>query len=307
MSVWARALRDPQRLWIRRAMFQVHLWTGLSIGLYVVVVFTSGSALVFRNQLHEYFSRPIPTVPVTSTRLSDDDLRARARTAYPSAEHLQLWPAKRPDQAVEMWLERGNTRMEELFDPYTGQDLGAAEPVMVRLIVWLAALHDELLEGETGRTVNGVGGLLLTMTSLTGAVIWWPGIASWRRSLTVDWRANWKRVNWSLHSAVGFWAFIAVFLFAFTGFYLVFQDPFMAVVNYFEPAVRVVGRRRPRRTGDIILRWLALLHFGRFSWPVSVLWVVAGLVPPVLFVTGALMWWNRFAAPKLRGTDSPSG
>jgi len=36
------------------------------------------------------------------------------------------------------------------------------------------------------------------------------------------------------------------------------------------------------------------LHFGRsFGTGVEVLWVITGLAPCVLLVTGALMWWNR--------------
>ena len=30
--------RQPQNVWIRRAMFQIHLWTGIGVGLYIVVV-----------------------------------------------------------------------------------------------------------------------------------------------------------------------------------------------------------------------------------------------------------------------------
>ena len=38
MSGWQRWLQQPQRVWLRRALFQVHLWTGLILGLYVVVL-----------------------------------------------------------------------------------------------------------------------------------------------------------------------------------------------------------------------------------------------------------------------------
>ena len=53
------------------------------------------------------------------------------------------------------------------------------------------------------------------------------------------------------------------------------------------------------RAGDIALYWLAQLHFGRFSGGyVKALWVVMGLVPAILFVTGAVMWWNRVLRKK---------
>ena len=51
MTFRERALRQPQTLWIRRALFQIHLWTGIGVGLYIVVISLSGSAVVFRREL----------------------------------------------------------------------------------------------------------------------------------------------------------------------------------------------------------------------------------------------------------------
>ena len=31
-------------------------------------------------------------------------------------------------------------------------------------------------------------------------------------------------------------------------------------------------------------------------------WVVLGLVPAMMFVTGMLMWWNRVVRQRLRGS-----
>ena len=52
-------------------------------------------------------------------------------------------------------------------------------------VEWFVKLHENLLFGKTGRLVNGIGALFLTLVCLTGAVIWWPGIKNWRRSPTV--------------------------------------------------------------------------------------------------------------------------
>ena len=63
MTVWERWVRQPQRLWLRRALFQVHLWTGIGVGLYIVVVCVTGSVLVYRNELYRAVTpRPILVV-----------------------------------------------------------------------------------------------------------------------------------------------------------------------------------------------------------------------------------------------------
>src|SRR5258708_1511961 len=55
LSFWQRWMRRPQGTWLRRATLQIHLWTGIIIGVYVVVVCASGSAVVFRNDIYNTF------------------------------------------------------------------------------------------------------------------------------------------------------------------------------------------------------------------------------------------------------------
>src|SRR5688572_5221366 len=83
MSLWKRWLQQPQRVWVRRALFQVHLWTGLLLGLYIVVLSVTGSALVYRRELVAAFGTPIPQANPSLKRLSVDELRAAAERRYP--------------------------------------------------------------------------------------------------------------------------------------------------------------------------------------------------------------------------------
>lgn len=140
-------------------------------------------------------------------------------------------------------------------------------------------LHENLLTGSTGRAANGFGAICLTLLCLTGAAIWWPGIAHWRRSLTVEWRASIARINWDLHSAAGFWWFPFVLMWAVSGIYLVFQDQFVVSV-FLDPAGGVAP-------------WLTELHFGRFNWFTEAVWALFGLVPAILAFTGVFICCRR--------------
>ena len=40
------------------------------------------------------------------------------------------------------------------------------------------------------------------------------------------------------------------------------------------------------------------LHFGDFGVVMKLVWVHMGVVPALLAVTGALMWWNRVLSKK---------
>jgi uncharacterized iron-regulated membrane protein len=305
-SLLERIWQRPQNVWARRALFQIHLWSGIAVGIYLLVISVSGSVLVFRIELHNMFNHPPATLAVTGERMTDDQLKEAALRRFPGYSVSHVWPQKDPKRAVEIWLERDGVAgsLHRLFDPYTGKYLGYPDPAMVRFIVWLASLHDDLLNGEKGRTANGYGAIALAILCVTGMIIWWPGIASWRRSLTVDLASNWKLFNWHLHSAVGFWTFLIVLMWALSGIYLAFPNPFQNVVDHYQPLDD--SNPSATRSGDVILQWLSRVHFGRFGgWPVKALWTVLGLIPLLLFITGAVMWWNRVLRPRLAPQSAP--
>jgi uncharacterized iron-regulated membrane protein len=291
MNLLRRWLEHPQSVWLRRALFQVHLWTGVGLGLYILVVSVTGSILVFRIELLRAFESETLIVAQRGVRLDQDGIRDAAMAAYPGFQVTQVFEGRQQNQAVEVWMNRDGTLRQRLFDPFTGEDLGDSIPAGIRFVSWVLDLHDNLLFGEGGRTANGIASMLFTVLTLTGSVIWWPGVRSWPRSLYVQVRSNWKRINWSLHSAVGFWTLLVVFMWGVSGIYLIFPEPFAIGADFIEP---FDDASFELRTVDEILAWLARLHFGRFAgMPVKILWAALELVPPLLLVTGAIMWWNR--------------
>ena len=288
-----RWLQHPQNVWLRRALFQVHLWTGLSLGLYIVAISLSGSALVFRDRIFKAIGNNPRAVVISGPRLPDGQLRSMAEKVYPRYRAGYVFHGKQPDQAYIIMLDGNGKYKQELFDPYTGMDLGPAEPAVLRALTWLADLHFNLLAGEEGRRWNGYAAILVTLLFLTGAVVWWPGMENWRPSVAARSTGNWKRFNWELHSTIGFWSFAFLLMWGVTGIYVVFPTPFQRVAGLFLTPDLFDPRHSP---DEQLLRWLSLVHFGNFGpgeWMLRTVWVVAGLAPPLLFATGALMWWNR--------------
>ena len=292
---WAH---QPQTLWFRRMIFQIHLWSGLAVGLYIVAISISGSILVYRSELRQAYDPQPHFVSVSGQRLTEEALTTHATQAYPDYQVTRIIFREDLSRAATVTLTRDGAPIQLLFDPYTGADLGHRLPVPYRLTTWLLDLHDNLLYGETGRRVNGLGAIILTLLAGSGAVIWWPGVLTWKRSLLVDWRAHWKRFNWSLHSALGAWFFLFVLMWGITGIYLTIPEPFNFIADTLEP---VDEETFEPRTVDTILYWIASVHFGRFGGTATkLLWFVIGIIPPALFLTGTLMWWNRVIRPRLR-------
>jgi uncharacterized iron-regulated membrane protein len=54
------------------------------------------------------------------------------------------------------------------------------------------------------------------------------------------------------------------------------------------------------------MAWVSPLHVGSFGGAgVRVAWLVLGLMPPVLFVTGFTMWWTRVVRPRGARVSEP--
>ena len=316
MTVWQRWVRQPQNIWLRRALFQVHLWSGIAIGLYILMISVTGSVLVYRNELYRA-ATPKPIISKSSApRLTDDQLTEAATRLYPGYQIVSLGRARNLDQAVDVWLRRGDEIKRRLFDPRSGSDLGESVPTGFRLVSKLLDLHDNLLAGETGRKVNGVGAFALLALAGTGLVIWWPGIKTWRRSLTLHRGVGWKRLTWHLHSMIGFWSLGFILVFGVSGAYLGIPEPFQDLADRLEPPT---AANAGTRIGDTVIYWLAYLHFGRINGigiPCSgpglcdqttkAIWAVFGLAPAAMFVTGAIMWWNRVLRPRWQAFVRPT-
>ena len=287
----------------------MHLWSGIAFGLYLFMISVTGSVLVYRNELYRA-ATPEPIISKDSgPRLTDDQLTEAVGHLYPGYRVTRIGRAPNLDQAVDVWLRRGNEIKKRLFDARNASDLGDSVSASFLLVSELLDLHDNLLFGTTGRMVNGIGAFTLLAVALTGLTIWWPGVRTWRRSLTLSRGVGWKRLNWQLHSMIGFWSLAFVIVFGLSGVYLVFPETFQDLADWLEPPTAANGGLR---IVDGVVYWLAYLHFGRINGigiPCSgpglcdqttkAIWAIFGLAPAAMFVTGVIMWWNRVLRPRL--------
>jgi len=337
-------------------------------GLYIFIVCATGAVLVFRIDMQRAM-HPALFTPRTSGALADPvAVMESVQKAYPESRVSGVEAPTTIRPTYLAYAARGDRFVTLLLDPVSAELLGEVpEHSLVRTI---QDLHFDLLGGSRGRLVNGVGALVLLGMCVTGVVIWWPGTGNWTRSLRVDFTRQWRRVNWDLHSAIGFWTVALIAMWAATGAYFVFPTPFRLAVNRISPLTRVptpqskpalagasrlswralvdeaqhrapgqyiarvvlpssntspflvmFSRSRPTpgnpeltsvyvdqytgeavtvppparpSAGDIVMAWLTPLHVGNFGGNgIRVAWLLLGMAPPVLFVTGFIMWWTR--------------
>jgi uncharacterized iron-regulated membrane protein len=234
---------------VRRILFRVHLWTGLSVGLYLLVVCVTGSALVFRIDLQRALHPGLFT-PTPGPQADPATIMERVRDAFPGdrLSGVEAPTTLRPTYLA--YVVQGQRFRTVLVDPTTGRVLGELpEQSFLRT---LQELQFNLLAGRTGRTVNGLGAIALLLMCATGLVIWWPGRANWRSALAIDARRNWRRITWELHRAAGFWAVGFIAMWAVTGLSFAFSREFRQAVNWLSPitVVRAPLSDPARRTTD---------------------------------------------------------
>ncbi len=280
---WTR----PRKTWARRALFQIHLWSGIAVGLIATVVGLSGSAIVYKNSLDRVFT-PALFRTETRPRLSADALLADVSGTHPGWTMSYVAIGQGSEREANPWIVymaipgRNDAELRLVYiDPATGRELGVIGESS-GMMNWLAELHFRLLGGRTGTLVNGIGAVLLLVMCISGLVVWWPGKGRARSALTIRTKARWPRINWDVHNVFGFWSVIPLGIEAFTGAYYCFFVPMAAALVFLlggsvyrwqelslPPRSTVVDRKAPtaleplvreslRRHPDCVVRGLAL-------------------------------------------------
>jgi len=231
-----KAWKQPQQLWLRKAFFQVHLWAGVLLALYVIAIGVSGSILVFKDEL---MPRPhIARLAFDANACTPQRLIAAMDAASHAHPELIVSLASCPTEANPFYAvvlhPRTQGPVPRSLTVYVHPQTMQPAAQLDENATWLGfveRLHLDLLLKRHGRQWNGAAAAVLLLLVVTGLVLWWPGIRNWRRAFKVDLRRTWKRINWDLHSAVGIWTVFFTLTWAVTGIYFAWEAPFEAVIN----------------------------------------------------------------------------
>lgn len=297
MNGWRRWLQAPATHWLHRVLFQVHLWLGIGFGVYLLLISISGSAIVLRPQFSLWFIHN-QVASVAGEALDGAALDNAVAEEYSSFTVRRIVPPNRAGRALYVELEKNGAVQSRYFDQYSGKDLGSNYPWPVASIEWLTRFHDELLLGHDGRSLNGLGGILLLLMLVSGLLIWWQGSKRWYEGLLIK-PGTARGLLWQLHSFLGFWSLLLIFVWGFTAIYFAWPEPFEVLMDQFDPDPE--DAQRP----DGWLLFLLKIHFGRFRgqlWA-NILWMILGLLPAAMYISGFLLWYRRVLCKKQDSTN----
>lgn len=290
MNSWQRWFKAPQSHWLRRALFQIHLWTGIGIGLYVLVIGASGTALLLKSPFYGWFEPKYVEIPEGVAPLEGDDLRARMEEVYAGAELGFLIEAFNEGDATYIVLNIDGEFIPHYFNQYTGEDNGPARPWPIRSVEWVADIHDDLLLGPQGRRYNGMAATVFILMSLSGLIIWWQGRSRWYTGLIINPFDRHHGLLWQLHSFTGFWGLLLMFAWGVSGVQLGWPQGLGTFLGWFG-----IDQPARGRGSSGLLGFFREIHFATPGEGVLVtwLWILASTIPTLLFVTGLVVWWRR--------------
>lgn len=156
----------------RRVLFLVHQYTGFIFAAYLIVICTSGSALVLlESQIDGYRDYLMQRVPVREHKLPIGEVYAIAVHAHSNKRFRHILLSCPTGCTYDVSFDDGSNRLDVLVDPYTG--------TILKTVVWeqtpigiLYRLHGSLFMGDTGETINSVAGLSLVVLGCTGLLLW---------------------------------------------------------------------------------------------------------------------------------------
>ena len=204
---------------LKKTLFQLHWFFGITAGLVLALMGITGAAYSFQDEILRALNPSVLTVQKQPAGVLPPAELVRKLEATEGKAVSMLWVESESGNAARVFFTPppGERRgLMRYFDPYTGDYLGDA--VGQDFFGLMLQLHRFLAMGDTGRQITGACTLILIFFCLSGLYLRWPRqVASWRAWLTLDWRKKGRSFNWDLHSVFGTWCLLFYLLAALTG------------------------------------------------------------------------------------------
>lgn len=206
---------------VKKSLFQLHWFFGITAGLVLALMGTTGAIWSFQEELLRLFNAEVLKVQVRQEGVLPPAELVRRVEAAQSDKVSMLWVDTREGNAARVFFTPppGQRRGELRYaDPYTGELKG--EVAGQDFFNLMLNLHRFLTIGDTGRQITGACTLLLVFFCLSGLYLRWPRKAlNWRTWLTLDWAKKGRAFNWDLHAVAGTWCLLFYLLSALTGLF----------------------------------------------------------------------------------------
>ncbi len=234
----------------RRILFQLHLWTGLVLGILFALIALSGSLLMLGPVTHLDTGEPWARISTTGAPMPLEELIARARklSGAPADMRAELTLPQASDRAADIHFGGWNSPVPNiLVDPVSGAELARYYSRRHPVLAVLADLHSHLFLGRTGRLLTGWLGIAMLGLGLSGLYLWWPRKGRWRQAFLVGGKPGGLHFYRDLHGAMGIWSLLQFLVITLSGVGMVFHESARATLAFVSGASNT-----PERDFDFI-------------------------------------------------------
>lgn len=190
----------------------LHLYLGLTAAFFVVVLGLTGALLAFQDPIDRAFNPHLSYVVPAERQLPLETLIERVKASYPGYVVSGVGFPERPEFSISFGIHRPGSREGTgvAVNQYTGEVLGDFDHSN-HFMDRVRDLHANLLLGSPGEAAMWFVGLFLVVLSISGLLMWRKRKRYWTRPGT---RPAVSALD--LHSAIGVYACLFVFLFGIT-------------------------------------------------------------------------------------------
>lgn len=220
---------------LRRFLFQLHLWSGLVLGILFALIALSGSLLMLGPVTHFDTGEPSVRISTTGKLLPLEELVARARRFAGAPANMQaiLTLPQASDRAADIHFGGWNSPIPNiLIDPVSGGEVARYYSRRHPALAVLADLHSHLFMGRIGRLLTGWLGIAMLGLGLTGLYLWWPSKGRWHHAFLVGGKPGSLRFFRDLHGALGIWSLLLFLVITLSGVGMVFHESARATLAF---------------------------------------------------------------------------
>lgn len=225
-----------KRKWTRR----IHLWLGLITGPIVLLLALTGCIYVFQTEISSIYRHD--AIYANSTGLhplkvdmlwnnTEEQLNGKYELSSliisNDVEKNWIFPVYKPGDQEAISYFGGIEHWVSIYvNPYNGkiEKIHNEEEdffQIIKLLHWSL-----LLRTDIGQPIVGWATFIFLLLLITGVILWWPYNKNARKQrFKFQWKksTSWKRKNYDLHSILGFYLALILFIIGITGLVWAFQ------------------------------------------------------------------------------------
>ncbi|NMM49522.1 PepSY-associated TM helix domain-containing protein [Marinigracilibium pacificum] len=210
---------------VKKIVRKVHLWLGFISGPIVFVVAVTGCIYAFQKEIQDA-TQPYRFVEKSNERvLPPSELEKVVLSQFPDKElHALLYYDKGRSTEAIFYSYENDYYFIAYLNPYTGKIIHVQDEKTSFFRVILDGHFNLWLPRPIGQPIVASATLVFLVIVFSGLILWWPkNKKNVKQRFKIKFNGKWRRVNFDLHTVLGFYVSIFAILFSVTGLIWGFQ------------------------------------------------------------------------------------